>query len=36
MAKLKRANLAVIPGLYKRDSGSFVGEENANLITYLT
>lgn len=35
MANLNRANLALIPGLYKRDSVSLVGEGDVDLITYL-
>ena len=30
-----QTNLAVIPRLYKKDSGSLVGEGNVDLIAYL-
>lgn len=35
MANLNKANLALIPRLYQRDSGSLVGEGSVDLIPYL-
>lgn len=35
MASINRANLALIPRLYKRDSGSLVGEGNVDPSTFL-